>query len=109
MISDIKDGCDSRVAEEQMAYWDHDYFDRIWDDIPFEQKKYIEGAFAWIVFHPDFLLKWADVDVINGKIKRVIDQKVIWEECPKLINEYHRLYCYVKKIDFFNIIKHFSS
>jgi len=98
MISDIREGCGARVAEERMAYWDHGYSDRIWDDISEEQREYIEGAFAWILLHPDFLKKWAGVDVIKGKIKRLIDQKETWEECPELIDEYHRLCCYVKKV-----------
>ena len=97
-------------AEKQMASVDHDYFDRIWDDISEEQREYIEGAFAWIVLHPEFLKKWAAVDVINGRIKRAIDQQEIWEECPELIDEYYRLCCYVKKVienskDLQNILK----
>lgn len=98
MISNIREGCGAQIAEERMAYWDRDYFDRIWDDISKEQREYIEEAFAWVLLHPEFLKKWAAVDVINGKIKRVIDQQEIWEECPEIIDEYYRLCCYVKKV-----------
>lgn len=98
MISDIRKGCGGGVAEEQMAYWDHDYIDKSWDEISISQKKYLEGLFAWILLHPDFLIKWAGVDVVTGRIKRFVDGRNVWENCSDLKNEYHRLRCYVEKV-----------
>ncbi len=62
-------------------------------------------TFAWIIFNPEYLLRFAGVDVNNGRIKRYINQEEVWEECPELINEYYRLYCYVKGINSFKLVE----
>ncbi|MCX6664228.1 MAG: hypothetical protein NTZ75_08285 [Euryarchaeota archaeon] len=98
LISEIRGACGSDKAEKQMVYWDHDYFDRIWKNLSEKQRKYCKGAFAWIINNPMFLKNWAGVDVLEGKIKRVIDGQEVWEICPELKSEYHRLHCYVKTV-----------
>ena len=85
-------------AEEQMAYVDHDYFDKIWDNLSIHERKYREGFFAWILFNPIILKEWAGVDVLEGKIQRMIDNCEIWEDCPELKSEYKRLCKYVKAV-----------
>jgi hypothetical protein len=91
-----KEGADK--AEEKMAWIDHDYFDRVWDNLSDAERKYGEGFFAWVLFNPQILKDWAGVDVLNGKIGRVINNQEIWERCPELKSEYKRLCNYVKAI-----------
>jgi len=86
-------------AEKGMAWTDHDYIDRIWDGLSDKQIKYWEGFFAWILFNPDILKSWAGVDVLNGKIKRLIKNSEVWEICPELKSEYKRLCNYVGKFN----------
>jgi hypothetical protein len=85
-------------AEEQMAWIDHDYIDRTWDVLLDQEKEYGEGFFAWVLFSPDILKNWAGVDVLNGKIQRVIKGCEVWGSCPGLKPEYKRLYNYVKAV-----------
>lgn len=91
-----KEGADK--AEEQMAWIDHDYIDRTWDVLSGSERKYWEGFFAWVLFSPDILKDWAGVDVLNGKIHRVIEDQEIWEECPYTKAEYRRLRRYVEVV-----------
>ncbi len=85
-------------AEEQMAWVDHDYIDRTWDVLSAQERKYWEGFFAWVLFSPDILKDWAGVDVLNGKIHRVVEDQEIWEECPYTKAEYRRLRRYVEVV-----------
>ena len=85
-------------AEEQMAWVDHDYIDRIWDNLSSQEKKYREGFFAWILFNPGILKEWAGVDVLGGRIQRLIDEREVWGYYPELKLEYKRLCKYVKAI-----------
>lgn len=85
-------------AEEQMVWIDHDYIDKIWDVLSDLERKYWEGFFAWALFSPDILKDWAGVDVLNGKIHRVIEDQEIWEECPYTKAEYRRLQRYVEVV-----------
>lgn len=85
-------------AEAQMARVDHDYIDKTWDTLSFQEKKYREGFFVWILFHPRILKEWAGVNVLDGRIKRLIHTDEIWEYCPELKSEYKRLCKYVKAV-----------
>lgn len=85
-------------AEEQMAWIDHDYFDRIWDDLSGRERRYWEGFFRWVVRRPKILREWAGVDVKQGRIHRLINGCEIWESCPELKVEYRRLRWYVKAV-----------
>jgi hypothetical protein len=91
-------------AEKQMALVDHDYIDRIWDNLSSQEKKYREGFFAWIVFNPEVLKEWAGVDVLYGRIQRLIDGREVWEYCPEVIFEYRRLSKYVKAVKHKDVI-----
>ncbi|MCH8273732.1 MAG: hypothetical protein IH851_02995 [Armatimonadetes bacterium] len=83
------------TAERQQACVVHDYLDRIWDDLGDAEREYWEGFFAWVLFQPDVLRAKFGVDVLKGRIQRVIDGEEIWEECPLLTAEYERLRTYV--------------
>jgi len=85
-------------AEERMAYTDHDYIDRIWGTLSNSERKYREGFFIWITLNPKILKEWAGVDVLKGKIHRVIDGCEIWEYCPELKSEYRRLCKYIQTV-----------
>lgn len=85
-------------AEEQMARVDHDYIDRIWNDLSGQEKIYREGFFMWVLLNPKILKEWADVDVLKGRIQRIINGREVWESCPELKPEYMRLRTYVEAV-----------
>lgn len=85
-------------AEEQMAWIDHDYIDRTWDVLSDSKKKYWEGFFAWVLLSPKILKEWAGVDVLEGKIQRVTDEREVWEYCLELKFQYKRLCKYVNAV-----------
>jgi len=97
-ISKIRNIDGPAEAEKQMAFVDHDYVDKIWDELSSQEKKYWEGFFVWLIFKPKILKEWTGVDVLQGKIQRVIDGCRVWENCPKLKFEYIRLCKYVKVV-----------
>ena len=98
-ISEIRTANGPEKAEECMAYVDHDYIDRIWDDLSHKESKYWEGFFMYVLFNPKILKEWAKVDVLEGRIHRTINGREVWEDCPELKSEYRRLRSYV------NIVK----
>ena len=85
-------------AEEYMVSIAHDLDDRCWDreDIPRAERaavrKYWESLCAWLVLNPEILKSWAGVDVVTGRIHRVIDGIDVWEEEPTLRPAYAALY-----------------
>ena len=81
-----------------MVYTDHDYIDRIWDDLSDKERKYWEGFVMWVVLNPKILKEWAKVDVLEGKIHRMINSCDVWEDCPELKSEYKRLCSYVNAV-----------
>lgn len=81
-----------------MAWIDHDYIDRTWDVLSDLERKYWEGFFAWVLLSPNILKDWAGVDVLDGKIQRIMKNHEVWESCPELKSEYKRLYNYVKAV-----------
>ena len=85
-------------GEELMAWIDHDCVDRTWDILSDLERKYWEAVFAWVLFRPKVLKDWTGVDVLNGKIQRIINSHELWESCPELKSEYKRLYNYVKVV-----------
>lgn len=92
----IEEGAEK--AEEQMAWVDHDCIDRTWDVLSDPERKYWEGFFAWILYNPRIFKEWAGVDVLNGRIQRLIDGCEVWEYCPELKFDYKRLCKYVKAV-----------
>lgn len=85
-------------AEEQMAWVDHDYIDRIWDDLSVQERRYWEGFFIYVLLSPKILKEWAGVDVLKGTIQRVINGYEVWESCPELKPEYKRLRSYIEAV-----------
>ena len=85
-------------AEQHMAMNAHDYWDRVWDALSFPERKYREAFFIWLLLNPRILENWAGVDVVNGKIHRVIDGEETWEDCPEVRSEYRRLRKYVEAV-----------
>jgi len=85
-------------AEERMACVDHDYIDRMWDNLSAQEKKYRERFFAWVLFNPKILKEWAGVDVLENRIQRAIEDREVWEDCPELKFEYRRLRKYVEAV-----------
>lgn len=85
-------------VEEQMVDIAHDHLDKIWDDLLPSKRKYWESFFAWVVINPLVLKSWAGVDVLNSRIQRIVDGQEIWEYCPNLMYQYHRLRRYVRAV-----------
>lgn len=79
------------AAEEKMSADSHDLIDKTWDGLSRQARLYWEGFFAWLIYHPDILERWAEVDVARGRIKRVIDGEAVWEESPETVAEYKNL------------------
>jgi hypothetical protein len=97
-IVEIRDAKGPAKAEEYMAYTDHDYIDRIWDDLSAKEREYWEGFFMWVLFNPKILKEWAKVDILEGRIHRVVNNHEVWEDCPELKSEYRRLRSYVNTV-----------
>ncbi|MEX2271232.1 MAG: hypothetical protein WD690_07175 [Vicinamibacterales bacterium] len=75
----------------------HDRLDVVWDYPELSRaerrfaRKYWEAFHVWIVFRPEVLKTWGGVDVLSGRVHRVIDGVEIWEDDPELKHEYRRL------------------
>jgi len=85
-------------AEEQMAWVDHDYIDRVWDELSVQERRYREGFFISVLLNPKILKEWAGVDVLKGRIQRVINGHEVWESCPELKPDYERLRSYIEAV-----------
>ncbi len=85
-------------AEEHMVLNSHEYWDRVWDGLSFLERKYWESFFIWVLFNPRNLKKWAGVNVVDGRIHRIVDGQEIWEVCPEVKSEYNRLRRYVERV-----------
>ncbi|HHT9132199.1 MAG TPA: nucleotidyltransferase family protein [Candidatus Tripitaka californicus] len=86
------------AAEEQQVYYTHDCIDKVWDGLSHSEREYWEGFSAWLLLNPSILRDWAGVDVLNGKIHRVVEGQEIWEDCPELKSKYNELLHYVKTV-----------
>lgn len=84
-------------ADEYIASLAHDHLDVVWDYPELSRaerrftRKYWEAFHVWIVLHPEFLRTWGGVDVLSGRIHRVIDGVESWGEDPEVKSEYTRL------------------
>lgn len=85
-------------VEREQALASHDYMDRVWDTLNRKQRKWFEGAMLWLLVNPDFLSRWAGLDLVEGGIQRFSDAREIWEPCPQLRSEYHRLRAYAEAV-----------
>ena len=90
------------VAEEYMASLSHDVDDRIWDFDGISRseraaiRNYWEAFCAWLILNPDILKEWAGVNVMEGRVLRLIDGVEVWEDEPALIGAYAALYNHVR-------------
>jgi len=111
-IQGMKETEGAGVAEERMVSDAHDYFDRVWDDLPKADRNYWEGFFVWLLYNPEVLKDRAGVDVLSGRIHRIIEGQEIWEESPETTLEYKRLYRDVsrhKKSFLRDVIAHYGQ
>ncbi len=98
LILEIRTANGPKKAEGLMAYVDHDYIDRIWDNLSPKEREYWEGFFMYVLFNPKILKEWAKVDVLEGRIHRTSNSREDWEDCPELKSEYIRLRSYVNAV-----------
>jgi hypothetical protein len=84
-------------AEEYMVSLAHDHLDKLWDfdgqskEERASSRKYSERFYIWLLLNPKVLRDWAGVDVLAGRVHRVIDGLEVWEEEPTLTVEYRKL------------------
>lgn len=84
-------------AERYMASLGHDLADRVWryDELTHEERrftrKYWESFWVWVILNPGVLQDWGGVNVISGKIQRLIDGRLIWEDAPDVEHQYQVL------------------
>lgn len=97
-IQRLLDTVGEDAAEEQEAYLAHDYIDKVRDGLSHSEREYLEGFFAWLLLNPHILKDWAGVDVLNGKIHRVVEGQEIWEDCPEVKSKYKSLIRYVEAV-----------
>jgi len=98
LILEIRTANGPEKAEWRMADVDHDYIDRIWDNLSHKERKYWEGFFMWVLFNPKILKEWAKVDALEGKIHRTSNGREVREDCPELKSEYRGLRSYVNTV-----------
>jgi len=91
VIQELRDRKGAESAEERMASYGHDHLDRVWDELPRHVRRYWEGCFVFLLYHPEILENWAGVDVIQGRIQRTIDGQELWEDSPETLEEYRWL------------------
>lgn len=85
-------------AEEYEVWLSHDYLDRVWDGLGMRERRIEEALCCWLVLNPAYILDIGQVDVISGRIHRLIDGEDVWELEPALISEYRRLRRYVAAV-----------
>lgn len=90
------------VAEEYMTSLAHDVDDKTWDFDGVSRSErsairtYWESFCAWLVLNPDILRERIGVDVVEGRVLRLIDGIQVWENEPALIAAYDALYKHVQ-------------
>lgn len=97
-IQALRDAKGADRAEEQMASITHEYLDRVWDGFSLPERNYWQSFFIWMLFNPGILKNWTGVDVVNGRIHRIVDDQEIWEASPDTKSEYERLLRYVEVV-----------
>ncbi|MBU2447522.1 MAG: hypothetical protein KJ666_18370 [Bacteroidetes bacterium] len=83
-------------AEEFQVWFAHDILDKVWDGLSFSKRKYWESFLIWVIYSPRILKDWAGVDVINGRLLRVVEDQKTWKASPEIKFEYERLCRYVE-------------
>lgn len=86
------------AAEQYMADLTHDEWDRLWDETSLGHRIVIEGFYAWLLFRPDVLEERFDIDVLRGRIRRLVDGELRWEPNEGVIQPYRRLRRYVRSM-----------
>lgn len=64
-------------AESDAVWVAHDYFDRLWDELSCEKRKECAAAFRTMILDTQFLKQWAGVDVVEGRIQRRLEGRII--------------------------------
>ena len=95
LIHRVSDAKGANKAEEKMVWIAHDYLDRLWNVLSESERWYCETFLIWVLSDTQILRVWAGVDVLKGKIQRIVEGEEIWEDCPELAREYKRLCPYV--------------
>ncbi len=82
----------------QAVFLAHDFTDRLHDSDSPAERKLSTAAHIFLLLHPEILEAKCGVDVINGRIHRVIDGQEVWESNPETVQDYERLRSYVEKV-----------
>jgi hypothetical protein len=91
------------AAEIHQAAIVHDYLDRLWDQTSQPDRVSMAEALRAVLLDTKFLLTWAAVDVVNGRIKVTYGPGEYllfpierWEPDPSLPRDHHRLVQYIR-------------
>jgi hypothetical protein len=82
----------------QATFLSHDYPDRLQDGVSPTEQKLCAVRCIFLLRHPEILESKFGVDVIRGRIHRVIDGQDMWESSAETIRDYERLRRYVEKV-----------
>jgi hypothetical protein len=97
-ILSFRDKYGELEAEKYMASLAHDCFDRLSDSMSSHERLCRQAFFAIVGLSPALLGNWAKVDVIRGRIHRMIDGQEVWDSAPELPGEYRRLASYIRTV-----------
>lgn len=95
VVAQIAEESGGHEAEEYEVWLSHDLLDFIWDGLDPRDRRIEEALCCWLVLNPAYLLDIGQVDVVSGRIHRLIDGEDVWEIEPALTSEYRRLRRYV--------------
>jgi len=81
----------------------HAYFNRMWDQLSKPDRESMAESLREVLLDIDFLISWADVDVVRGLIKVTYGPQEgflfpveRWEAEPSLPHDYVRLARYIR-------------
>lgn len=82
--------------EQHMVFVGHCWFDRLWDRLSCQERLYRESFAIWVLFHPEEIRTPWGVDLVNGRIQRLVRGRETWEEAPHLPALHIRLRSYAQ-------------
>ncbi|HHT9155463.1 MAG TPA: hypothetical protein ACFYD5_06585 [Candidatus Tripitaka sp. YC43] len=88
------------TERDLQSFVSHDYIDKTCDKLSKKEEEWwrIEGFFYYCLSNPNILRDKFGVDVLKGKIHRVINGKEVWEDEPEIVREYKELKVYADKV-----------
>ena len=93
----IRDTEGPDIAESFQADIAHDTYDRMWDELSWNQRALICAGFKWLLQNPAAILDKFGVDVYSGRMLIQHDDGTCeWEDEPRLNRSWRELKVYVE-------------